>query len=56
VFDYAGRVAGTLSVSVVAPRLDPPALLALTRPLLTTARRFSRRLGHDDAHAAAERA
>ena len=48
VFDYRGTVAGTLSVSVVAPRLDPPALAALTRPLLATAHRFSRRLGHDE--------
>lgn len=56
VFDYRGAVAGTLSISVVAPRLDPPALLALTRPLLATAHRFSRRLGHDERVAGSETA
>jgi DNA-binding IclR family transcriptional regulator len=56
VYDFRGAVAGTLSVSVVAARLDPPALLALTRPLLDSARRFSRRLGHDARSAAAETA
>jgi DNA-binding IclR family transcriptional regulator len=53
VFDFRGTVAGTLSVSVVTPRLDPPALLALLRPLLESVRRFSRQLGHDDRQAAA---
>jgi DNA-binding IclR family transcriptional regulator len=50
VFGHRGEVAGALSISVVAARLDPPALMRLTRPLLEAARRFSSRLGHDQRH------
>ena len=53
VFDFRGALAGTLSVSVIVPRLEPPALMGLLRPLLDATRRFSRRLGHDDREAAA---
>lgn len=46
VFDFRGEVAGSLSVSIAAPRLDRARLDSLLRPVVKNARSFSRELGY----------
>jgi DNA-binding IclR family transcriptional regulator len=46
VFDFRGEVAGTLSISIAAPRLDKSRLDGILFPLVKISRSFSHELGY----------
>jgi IclR family KDG regulon transcriptional repressor len=46
VFDFRGRVSGSLSISVAVDRLDATRIKTLAAPLLRTTRKFSQELGY----------